>query len=669
MKKNNLFALSLATISSLGIAASLLFTRVGAKSAVVASAYSDADFGGETELVNGEELTVNINNFSTTDYGVSLGVKFATGSESLTNDTSKYYVVGNDETFVNSVKEFDALDDEERQAWRDEVEYGERETEFFEATLFRVNYDVVDVFVPRTMSRGTYGLNDVYTATINTISEYALPNGSSAEKIYIPKEIEVIPAHAFAFGNHLTDIYVEYLESEKPEDWAENWNHGVTVHWGSEISYPAKNEHMEISLVKNVGDESVNFITGYFPANGEAKPLVVEYKFVGDTNKRYLELSKNSRKLPYDAVGKGITDYSNSVNINIDVQKGKQIDESSIIIHNIYRAVKNDGLNFEPEKDGSGNLVAHKIVPVASYNDVFNLNDFIKVKFQSISVFNGYTTINSRVDVVDHGMVYKTLRPAQYQIFKEQLESGAARIRYRFTGLTTSAKYRLAFGEKDLLKSVDTPYSQYIFEKELDNNISFVIKDSFVEDSSYNPHYLKSFGLTDANIALDIVVGNSIYSSTRVELNFGTIYFMAPDDNIKVFDINLFMILTVVIYSALALALGTFLFFYFKNKYKNDEFRRLKPKQFIKKGIIYWLTSTVVVLAIESVVLRLTALKNSIVVYNPIDVLIVVFGIATIIIIGYYVRAISIAYKANKQKKKAVKLGMVNEKAADDGTK
>ena len=94
MKKNNLFALSLTAISSLGIAASLLFARVSAKSAVMASAYSDADFAAETELVNGEELTVNINNFSSTDYGVSLGVKFATGSESLTNDTSKYYEVG-----------------------------------------------------------------------------------------------------------------------------------------------------------------------------------------------------------------------------------------------------------------------------------------------------------------------------------------------------------------------------------------------------------------------------------------------------------------------------------------------------------------------------------------------------------------------------------------------
>lgn len=669
MKKNNLFALSLTAISSLGIAASLLFTRVSAKSAVMASAYSDADFAAETELVNGEELTVNINNFSSTDYGVSLGVKFATGSESLTNDTSKYYVVGNDETFVDNVKAFDALDDEVRQQWRDEVEYGERETEYFEATLFRVNYDVVSVYVPRTMSRGTYALNDVYTATINTISEYVLPNGSQAQSIYIPKEIETIPAHAFAFGNNLTDIYVEYLESEKPEEWADGWNNGKTVHWGAEIVYPDKTEHMEVSLVKNVGDETVNFITGYFPNNGEAKPLVVEYKFEGETEKRYMELSKNSRKLPYDAVGKGITDYSNSVNINIDVQKGKQIDESSIVIHNIYKAVKNDGTNFEPEKDGSGNYIGYKIVPVASYTEVFDLNDFIKVTFKSISVFNGYSVVNSRVDVVDHGAIYQTLRPAQYQIFKHQLDSGEAKIRYRFTGLTTSAKYRLEYDDKDVLKSVDTPYSQYIFDKDVDNNISFVVKDSYIGDSAYNPHKLKAFGLTDANIALDIVVGNSIYSSTRVELNFGTIYFMAPDDSIKVFDINLFMILTVAIYSALAFAFGAFMFFYFKNKYKNDEFKRLKPKQFIKKGIIYWLTSTVVVLAIESVIFRLTMLKNAIVVYNPIDVLIVIFGIATIIIIGYYVRAISIAYKASKQRKKAIKLGMVNEKTADDGTK
>ena len=137
---------------------------------------------------------------------------------------------------------------------------------------------------------------------------------------------------------------------------------------------------------------------------------------------------------------------------------------------------------------------------------------------------------------------------AGYEDFKHQLDSGEAKIRYRFTGLTTSAKYRLEYDDKDVLKSVDTPYSQYIFDKDVDNNISFVVKDSYIGDSAYNPHKLKAFGLTDANIALDIVVGNSIYSSTRVELNFGTIYFMAPDDSIKVFDINLFRYLSLRIF-------------------------------------------------------------------------------------------------------------------------
>ena len=80
------------------------------------------------------------------------------------------------------------------------------------------------------------------------------------------------------------------------------------------------------------------------------------------------------------------------------------------------------------------------------------------------------------------------------------------------------------------------------------------------------------------------------------------------------------------------------------------------------------MTSLAVVLAIAFIILRNTVFTAAIAVYNPVDTFIVIFGIASIIIIGYYIRNMVLAYKARSQKKKATKLGLLNE-VADDGTK
>ncbi len=600
MKKRNFFAF-FAAFSVVGIAASLIASfRTADKPAVKAEAYSDTDFAAETELTNGEELSVDISNYSVSDYGASLELKFATGSKSLSNDVEKYYVIGSTDEFVNDVEEFNNLEEQERDAIRQEVAEGLRDTILYEAELYRVKYDIVDVYIPRTASRGVYGYDDVYRGTILEISDFVLP----------------------------------------------------------------------FSTIKNIGSDEINFIIGYFADEAHPLPLIIEYQIEGETTKRYKELAKTSTTLKYDAVGAGVTAYVQKISVNIDIEKGKNIDPHSIKVHNVYKAIKHveEVAYFTPETDLSGNPIAHFIVPAVSYSRINNLNDFISIQFKSVSTFAGYTVINSVVNVVNEGEIYKQIKPGQYELFKEQLENGTGRYRFRFTSLKNSAKYRFEYNNQTVYKRVDTPTGHYIFDGYYNNNISFAIQDSMLGDASFNGKNLQAFGITDMYISVDIVVGTSIYSSTRFEINFGTIYFMTPHDTIKVFDANLFMILTVLIYSVLAIGVGAFLFFYYKKKYRNDEFRRLKPKQFIKKGLIYWLTSTAIVIAIESIIFRFTVLKNAIVVFNPIDVLIVIFGIATIIIIGYYVKTITSAYKANQQRKRAIKLGMVNE-TADDGTK
>ena len=73
-------------------------------------------------------------------------------------------------------------------------------------------------------------------------------------------------------------------------------------------------------------------------------------------------------------------------------------------------------------------------------------------------------------------------------------------------------------------------------------------------------------------------------------------------------------------------------------------------------------------LTITFITFRSTAFANAIVVYNPVDIFIVLFSVAAIIIVGYYVKVTVAAVKANNKRKKDLKLGIAND-VVDDGTK
>lgn len=224
----------------------------------------------------------------------------------------------------------------------------------------------------------------------------------------------------------------------------------------------------------------------------------------------------------------------------------------------------------------------------------------------------------------------------------------------------------MTYGELDLRSNVETPISQFILSKNASSTLSFLFKnDKFVDNFDVNQ--IKWFGMSDVVITIDIVDNGIIVPRSSVSTTFGTIYFQTLANPNVIKNLNTVVILVASIYSALAIITIVVLFFVFKHVYKNDEFKRLKPKQFIRKGIIYWLCSLELVLMILFIVLRSVAFNNSIVVYNPFDIFITFFGIAGIIIIGYFIKNFVVYVKTNKKKKKDKKLG-IDKDVAMDGT-
>ena len=663
MKLKRVFAISAVLPALIALAFSFSGSKADDVSKVsAASELRLPDFGSEEEA--SDELSVTVTSASKTAYSTAYNIKFSTGGDAFADTNNMCNVLGNTDELINFYNnEFNPLTQEEKTKWRQEVAAGERSTLVYEGYVHSFKMNNSEVFVPRHLSRGTFEYDAVFTVNITSIASNAFTDNARVTDLYIPEDIQNIPADAFTKAPDLARIHLEH--TTVPAGFETGWNAGAEILLGEDI-YSGHSKYENASTISTVvvGDPDINYILGYFPENKAATPLTLEYEVdkAGVKETRYFEFEKVDKHNIYDAVGKGIAGFTNTLVFNIEHASDETVEYDSLKIHNIFKAKAEmvEGRQVWSPDSEAQYAVAHK-----AFEEEFNLDDFIKIQFKNITTFNGYTSINTNVDIVNNGLIYKKLKANFYKDYESRIKSGAARIRFRITGLS-NAKYHVFYGNTDKVVNVQTPVSQFILNSYKNNNLTITFKDSDIA-SGFNSNGLKAFSLNNASISVDIVLNNVIMTKTAAVTSFGSIYLLRYQ-NLNTFNLNTFFLIFSIGYVVAAALLSAFLFFYFKRKYRNDEFRRLKPKQFIKKCVIYSLTSLMVVLAILFVVMRLTAFNNAVVVYNPLDVFIIINGIATVIIIGYYIKNLVGFVKANNQRKKALKLGLMNDKA-DDGTK
>ena len=129
----------------------------------------------------------------------------------------------------------------------------------------------------------------------------------------------------------------------------------------------------------------------------------------------------------------------------------------------------------------------------------------------------------------------------------------------------------------------------------------------------------------------------------------------------------LFLVLEALIFVVLFAAGTVGLFLYRKAKYKNDEFLRVNPKKFFIRAAIALVCSYIVLLAVSAIVLRTGLFANAVVVYNPLDAFIIIFGILSILVIGYFGKYLVGAIKARNERNRVRRLKL-DEDVPDDGT-
>ena len=675
MKNTKFFAFSFAIASVLGITASLFSSRPSTYRGAQADSSSDAQskiVAGETLLdENVVPLNVSIADPTTTAYGASFDLKFSTGEKAICDVDGFYNIIDETGDLIEADAKISAMDkDSERKEYYEKLQRGEIDPIVVSDCFIHsfADKNSKTIVVPRTVYRGEGEDDEVYYyyGVINAIGSKAMESNTHAQKLYIPNTIDTIPSDAFINNTTLQKIYCEY--DSAPAGWAAGWNNGISVEWGVDVydEYSGRDEYENVSFARvvDVGNKDINFIIGNFPGGGVEQPIVVEYKLKNSSTKRYLALEKKTKSTVYDGVGYYIYGYVNKLTVVIDLKNGEELDFDSIVVYNIFPAIESaPGVEpkYTPDLTNGYYAIPHKL-----FGRVYDLSEFIKITFDKVSTFGGYISVGTKIDIVNKGLIFQELRPGQYNNYKEKIADGRAHIRARFTSLPL-ANYRVKAKGVETSTTVTTPITQIVLSKYTDNRVNFMIKEDFFK-GGFDLKTFEYFALENLTISLDVIDGTTIIKRTVAHTKFGCVFFFTPDDKIQTFDGNLFVILLAAGYAVGAALLSAVLFFVFKTKFKNDEFRRLKPKQFIKKAIIYSLTSLAVVIFLAFVILRTTVLLSSIVVYNPLDVFITIFGIATIIIVGYYVKEIVTSVRTNKQRKKALKLGLAND-VTDDGTK
>ena len=166
------------------------------------------------------------------------------------------------------------------------------------------------------------------------------------------------------------------------------------------------------------------------------------------------------------------------------------------------------------------------------------------------------------------------------------------------------------------------------------------------------------------------LAGLSVLAKSQAAYRFGsiTVVNLEGKQKLNVFNWNIFLVIFLVAYLA-AFTAGAFaLYKVKKEKYKNDEFRRVNDKKYIKSSIMYGAGFLVIAYAIIFIIMRAGGFANTIVSFNPTDPLLIAFAIAGLIIGGYFIVLAIKAIKTERERQRAIRLRL-NEDVDDDGTK
>jgi flagellar basal body-associated protein FliL len=440
-------------------------------------------------------------------------------------------------------------------------------------------------------------------------------------------------------------------------------------------------QSFEYSISISEDDTEDKFILGYYDPS-DYHPLTFVYtitKADGSSEEKTVAMEQKATSALYDSIG---VDFGNdpaasrdtlfSDSADIFLKSDETIDPSSLKIVNIFAAVKDSVKKaYVPDYTKPYYIDKPTIYTKAKVN--YEMKELINVSIDHVSSFNGTTSIVCNYSGLDKAidlMESRMKTAGNLDTHLDALAKGKEAIRNRFLAVST-AFYQ--FNYKD-----GTSYSTIIkVEKAneasnvtLDNNggkLCFLIKN--VDAEKVQSLYLKGLNFrTEFYDATSFKAISASGDACQFDYRFGAMNFETSDGTAPtVKNVTLLFILALIIYTVVYAALAVAYFFYRRNKYKNDEYLRVVPKMYLKDALIAYFGLGCLLSDIIVISNRVGDFRNNFIVKNPFDSFIMIFSVALIIFIGYYIKFFFTLAKNRREKKKSDALHL-NDTKADDGT-
>ena len=648
-----------------------------------AEAENIRDFGDE-EDADRMELAVSLTGSSITSTSQSFNLSMQSVKIEAWNNSTRYNNVFArivDENYVD----LNTAKAKSEEAQKNATEEHPYEPEVYEARVFNINNagkSSKNVVLPQYINYGSpVAIFRLHVTGIDADACYDYNNlkavsYNNIETIVIPSGYTSISANAFA-GAQEAGVKIKSAEASALPGWEEDWTDAEVEYSHTEDSYSSAEKRM--LSVNTTGatafGEGKNFFVGYFDeANPENNlPLTMEYTLLDSENRVlrehcYYELPKASTTLPFDAVGTLAGKAKDDRYVDVEIPKGAHIDGESIVFHNIRRLIRDEagtGVIFDPEARPI------KAKPLISYSGVSDFSSFFSLTPDQATFIGGYSRFSVKAKA--NYEIYQTVNPSAYESNKALIENGTLRIRLLFSSLS-SASYRVVYENRNgelVTKTffVRTPVTAT--EITDGTQIGFLIKDSDVAPD-FSIEKARSVQLCGFFVQADLfnATKNSIANNSKKSFRFATLDLL-PDEGVagvQILSIGAVLGIAYGSYAALFIAGAFAYYFYCKKKSRNDEFRRVNTKKFVVKSAENFLGYALILSSILFITARWAMLKNTIVVFNPLDVWVIVFTLAGAIFLGFAIKDMVISIKETMERKKKEKLHLDSD-IVEDGTK
>lgn len=522
---------------------------------------------------------------------------------------------------------------------------------------------------------------DHFNLKVIGIHKHAIKAGEykNITSIIIPEDCEYVEDESFE--EIPEDVEIKYCGESIPETWAESWytipeggaDPTITLNYELTEAEHKRNDCPKYETKSEISNGG-KFLLGYYDNTipERYKPLYLcydVYKGKSETPEHRVSqfTLKSTAVNKYEAVGQPVGQESNTLSIVISLGKDEVIDDENLVVDGLTIPYKHPTDGYIPNLE----LGTYK-VNVSPNTGKLNLNQFVETKPVKFSNYGGFTQVDINMDTVPG--IYELLKPDIYYEFEEKINSGICYVRYRLTGLGDASyliKYKVNNEVKSKTIKINSPYDHYNLPYKSGNVVGFIFEDRLIGDDFVYSN-LVSFGLANFMFTVDLYSNETndiVNSKANSTTPFGFVTLYNAEDGV-ISSANLLNVLIIVIVAAVVIYIiaAVSLFFYFKRRFRNDEFRRLKPKQFVKKGILYFVGYAFIVMAITYIVFRWGMMNTSIVAFNPLDVFVIIFTIGAAIAIGLFIRDLVVAIRANKKRKETIRLKL-DQDVVDDGTK